>query len=378
MSSAHRLDEVCEIVMGQAPSGRAYNTLGQGWPLIAGAGDFHGTCPATTKHTTEASKLSQRGDIVLGIRASIGEKVWADGVYCLGRGVAALRAKPAVDIRFLWHWLTHVETRLAAKAKGATFKQVNRQDIGELQIRLPNLIEQRRIADVLDRAEALRAKRRAALAQLGALANAIFLDLFGDPINNPKRWPDMSLGDLVTFVGGGTPSRARAEFFDGSICWATSKDMKNEFLDDTEEHITEQAIAESATNLVPAGSILVVVKSKILARHLPVAIARVRTCFGQDLKAIKVGECCDVRFIASTLRLGSRWLLKQARGINTEGLTLDHLRAFPVPLPPLSSQLEYSRRLTSVENLKAGHFKSLAEMDALFASLQHRAFRGEL
>ena len=139
MISVHRLDEVCEVVMGQAPKGTAYNNAGEGWPLIAGAGDFSGDRPLATKHTSEASKLSQRGDIVLGIRASIGEKVWADGVYCLGRGVAGLRAKPTVDSRFLWHWLTHVEAQLAAKAKGATFKQVNRQDIGELEIRLPSL-----------------------------------------------------------------------------------------------------------------------------------------------------------------------------------------------------------------------------------------------
>jgi len=165
--------------MGQAPSGEAYNSDQEGWPLIAGAGDFGEQYPAAKKFTTEASKLSQRGDIILGIRATIGEKVLSDGTYCLGRGVAGLRAHPNLAPNYLWHWLSHIRPFLASKAKGATFKQVNRQDIGELEIQLPPLAEQRRIAEILDRAEALRAKRRAALAQLDTLTQAIFLALFG-------------------------------------------------------------------------------------------------------------------------------------------------------------------------------------------------------
>jgi type I restriction enzyme, S subunit len=202
MISSQRLDEVCEIIMGQAPAGEAYNTEGHGWPLIAGASDFGETTPAPSKFTREASKLSRPGDIVLGIRATIGEKVVADGEYCLGRGVAGLRPLESLSDRFLWHWLGHAAPQLAAKAKGATFKQVNRQDIGELQILLPPLSEQRRIAAVLDQAEALRSKRRAALAQLDQLTQAIFLDMFGDPISNPKQWPLGTVGDVSEVQGG--------------------------------------------------------------------------------------------------------------------------------------------------------------------------------
>jgi type I restriction enzyme S subunit len=106
-------------------------------------------------------------------------------------------------------------------------------------IPLPPLPEQRRIAEVLDRAEALRTKRRAALAQLDTLTQSIFLDLFGDPISNPKALPATVLGEAATFVGGGTPSRDRPDYYEGTICWATSKDMRCEFLEDTEEHINQ-------------------------------------------------------------------------------------------------------------------------------------------
>ncbi|HEX5760559.1 MAG TPA: restriction endonuclease subunit S [Thermoanaerobaculia bacterium] len=272
----------------------------------------------------------------------------------------------------------HVQFMRTVSGVGGSLLRARPAHVAKIEIPFPPLAEQRRIAKLLDRAEALRAKRRTALAQLDTLTQAIFLDLFGDPATNPKGWAKVVLGDVATFVGGGTPSRACPEYFTGSICWATSKDMKGEFLDDTEEHITEGALKASATKLVPAGTLLVVVKSKVLAHHLPVAVVRVPTCFGQDLKGIIPGERCEVSFVGTALRLGKRWLLERARGINTEGLTLDHLRAFPLPLPPLSLQHDFARRVAAVETLKAAHRASLAELDALFSSLQHRTFQGGL
>jgi type I restriction enzyme, S subunit len=251
-------------------------------------------------------------------------------------------------------------------------------DLKQLELAIPTVAEQRRIAEILDKADALRAKRRAALAQLDTLTQSIFLDMFGDPATNQKNWTKVTLGEVANFVGGGTPSRDKPEFFTGSICWATSKDMQSDFLDDTQEHITEAAVANSATKLVPAGTILIVVKSKVLAKRLPVAISRVATCFGQDLKGVQIGPRCEVSFVAASLRLESRLLLKSARGINTEGLTLEHLRAFRLLLPPLELQREFARRIDAVLNLKAKVTASLRQLESVFASLQHRAFRGDL
>ena len=197
MTTSRRLDEVCDIVMGQAPSGDAYNTDGVGWPLIAGAGDFGDAYPVVKKYTTEASRLSQSGDIVLGIRASIGDKVLSDGVYCLGRGVASLRPRKELDSRNLWHWLTFSRRVLASKAKGATFKQVNRDDISGMTITILPLSEQRQIADLLDQADAMRTERRATLAQLDSLTQAVLVDMFGSLSANPKGYPVATMIELV-------------------------------------------------------------------------------------------------------------------------------------------------------------------------------------
>jgi type I restriction enzyme, S subunit len=282
------------------------------------------------------------------------------------------------DSRYIFHALQGKLAEFLSRSVGGAQPNISQQIIRETKIFLPPIEDQKRIAAILDQAEALRSLRRQSIGQLDALARSVFLEMFGDPVTNPKGWKDGTLGDVATFTGGGTPKREKPEYFEGSICWATSKDMKHEFLEDTQEHITPKGIEESATNLMPVGTILIVVKSKILAHSLPIAITKVPTCFGQDIKGIRLSEKCETYFAVMALRHGKQWLLDRARGINTEGLTLEHLRAFPLPLPPLVLQQEFASRIGVIEALKAQHREFLAKMDTLFASLQHRAFRGEL
>jgi len=291
-----------------------------------------------------------------------------------------VRMNDSADPRFVSHFFDTPDywRQIARSARGAAQPGVNATKLKGITIPFPPLPEQQRIADLLDRANALRTKRQAALALLQILTQSIFLDMFGNPATNPKGWPIGTLGAVATFIGGGTPSRAVPEYFTGPLCWATSKDMKDRFLDDTEEHVTDEAVRNSATKLVSPGTILVVVKSKVLMHRLPVAITRVQTCFGQDLKGIALDDSCTPSYVATTLRVNEEWLLKRARGINTEGLTLDHLRRFPLLLPPISLQNRFAQCADKVELLRQRLSTSLDCLDALFASLQHRAFAGEL
>ena len=168
------LSQVCKITMGQAPKGDTYNDVGKGLPLIAGAGDFGDLYPAPRKFTTaQAVRKSEPGDVIVGIRASIGNKVLANGVYCLGRGVASLRSGPALDQRYLWDWMTQAAPQLAAKGRGSTFLQVNKADISKMAIPLPPMAEQRRFARLVGRVDQLRRPSTSALDQLDNLFAAL-------------------------------------------------------------------------------------------------------------------------------------------------------------------------------------------------------------
>lgn len=376
MRTAHRLDQLCEVVMGQAPDGAAYNDSGDGWLLIAGAGDFGEGVPAPKKFTSQASKLSRAGDIILGIRASIGEMVLSDGIYCLGRGVAGLRAGPRMESRYLWHWLGHSRSVLASKAKGATFKQVNRNDIGELEVLLPPIPEQRRIAEILDRAEALRGKRRTALAQLDTVAQAIFLDLFGDPTRDRMRFGTAALGDLGDWQSGGTPPRADSSLFQGDIPWFSSGELGEMVLSKSAEFISARALDESSARRVPQGSLMLGMYD---TAALKASISGVEASCNQAIAFSTLSRNLALpAFIYFAIVIGREHFRRLQRGVRQKNLNLTMVREIRVPLPPLALQHEFARRVAAVEKLKAAHRASLAQFDALFASLQHRAFRGEL
>lgn len=380
MFAAHRLDDVCEVSMGQAPDGGAYNDEGDGWPLIAGAGDFGELYPAPKKYTSEASKLSKPGDIILGIRATIGEKVLSDGEYCLGRGVAGLRAKANLDARYLWHWIEHVRPTLAAKGKGATFKQVNKQDIGELEIALPPLPEQRRIAAILDQTDTLRAKRREALAQLDSLTQSIFIEMFGDPVTSPKGCASATLGDCVEEMQYG-PRFYNEAYSDEGIRIVRITDLSSEGALDFDamprmdvDAETQTKFALSAGDIVFARTGATVGKVALMRAADPPCIAGayfIRMQFQKHIIPEYAYSVLQSRSVQSLIAGQSR----QAAQQNFSG---PGLRRLPMPVPPLERQSQFAQRLEAIRSEKIKHLDGLGLVNQLFSSLQHRAFRGEL
>jgi type I restriction enzyme, S subunit len=376
MSSYQRLDRVCDITMGQAPDGESYNTVGDGLPLIAGAGDFGEVHPEAKKFTSSPGKICAVGDIVLGIRATIGEKVIADRDYCLGRGVAGLRAHAGLDGRYLWHWLTRSAPILAAKARGATFKQVNREDIGELQITVPSLAEQRRIANVLDQAESLRARRRTALTQVHTLTQAIFLDMFGDPVSNLRSWPMKKLSDVGTVDRGVSKHRPRnaPELLGGPYPFVQTGDVANcdGYIRKFTATYSEAGLRQS--KMWPAGTLCITIAANIAKT----GILTFDACFPDSVVGFRSDEPATVEFIRCWLSFLQAALEERAPESAQKNINLEILRTLDVPVPAIELQRIFARRVSAVEALKTAQRTALSELGSLFASLHHRAFRGEL
>jgi type I restriction enzyme S subunit len=300
-----------------------------------------------------------------------------DGANCAN--IIAVRPGTELDSSYLVHYLTSplVQHELMKLKVGSAQSVVNTGVIKKWEVPLPPLPEQKRIAAILDKADEIRRKRAETIRLTEELLKSAFLEMFGDPVTNPKGWEVKKLGEVCSFVGGGTPARARPEFFTGDIPWATSKDIRGEVFVDGQEHITEDAIANSSTKLVSAGTLLIVVKSKVLMHRLPVTISTVPVCFGQDLKGI-VLEHADLRpeYVLRLLKLSSAVLLPQARGANTEGLTLDHLRSLAIFWPPKDRILKYQALSSRVRRILGKD--SLPQADDLLGALTQRAFQGKL
>jgi type I restriction enzyme S subunit len=227
--------------MGQSPPGESYNKEGIGIPLLNGPTEFGPEHPIEQQWTTRPTKLCKRGDILFCVRgATAGRLNVADKEYCLGRGVAAIRAIAGkFDERFLLHVLRSGYAKFQARGVGSTFINISSEELSNFEVPLVPFSEQRRIAAILDQAEALRAKRRYALAKLDTLTQSLFLDLFGDPATNPKHWPTAQLGDVIhsatdgphvspAYADEGVPFVSARHIRRGEILWTDLKFLSGE------------------------------------------------------------------------------------------------------------------------------------------------------
>jgi type I restriction enzyme S subunit len=284
-----------------------------------------------------------------------------------------LRVGPTIESAYLSHFFQTPQywAQITKNTRGVAQPGVNATTLKTLQVPLPPLEEQRRISDVLDRAEALRAKRRAALTQLDTLTQFIFLDLFGNPATNTKAWPRKSLKTLGKVTTGGTPPSAKEGMFNGPIPFVTPGDLESE--EPVKRSLTNEGAEESVT--VRAGAALVCCIGATIGK---MAKARERSAFNQQINAVEwTGEVEDSYGLA-VLRFFKPTIIAWGASTTLPILKKSAFEKIEVPVPPLPLQYEFSSRVGAVEKLETAHRASLTEMDALFASLQHRAFRGEL
>ena len=379
---AKRLSAVCDISMGQAPKGDSYNAMRSGYPLIAGAGDFGELTPAPKKYTDAPTKLSRPGDLILCIRATIGDRNWSDKEYCLGRGVAGLRAKDAdLSQAYLWHWLDHVAPVLRTQGRGATFLQVSKGDIAALQIPLPPLDEQKRIAGILDAADALRAKRREALAQLDTLLQATFLDMFGDPVTNPMGWEMVNGGRVSRRLTVGIVVKPACYYQPTGVPAIRSLNVRTNKIE-----IASLVYVSAENNEGRLKKTRVWKDDVLLVRSGQPGTAAVVPAELDGVNAIDILILTPDQHVAHPVYLsyyfnsagGKRMVLGAQRGQIQKHLNVGSLRSAPIPLPPLDLQRRFAAIVESVERQKGCHGAHLAELDTLFASLQSRAFRGNL
>ena len=144
-----RLKDIAKITMGNAPPGNSYNEDGNGVPLIAGAADFGAAQPEPKKFTTGGTRFSKEDDIIMCIRATIGDLNWSDKEYCLGRGVAGISVdEKLADKNYVYFALKERHEYLNSLGTGSTFRQIRKEVIENCEIILPTLKKQKEIANI--------------------------------------------------------------------------------------------------------------------------------------------------------------------------------------------------------------------------------------
>lgn len=271
-----------------------------------------------------------------------------------------------------------------AKLRGTTARRRSLPDdiFLALPVPLPPLPDQRRIADLLDHADSLRSKRRAALAQLEGLNRAVFVDLFGEPGRQGGRWPIVLFEQIVTGTRLGLV-RGSAEFgIDYPFPYVRMNAItRNGELDLRSVQRTHATASEVENYRLKPGDFLFNTRnSEDLVGKTALFRGNDLCLFNNNIMRIRFGGDVDPEYVAGafqTTTIQKELRIRKSGTTNVFAIYYKDLRTLPLPLPPIQIQREYARRVSAVERLKAIYHASSAHLDTLFTTIQQSAFRGD-
>jgi type I restriction enzyme S subunit len=282
---------------------------------------------------------------------------------------------------YLAHYLLQPSmVRLAeSQSTGANLPRLSPSVLASFEIPLPPIEEQRRIADILDKAEALRAKRREAIARLDTLAQSLFIEMFGDVATNPYGWPRLTLEESFDIARGGSPRPIDAYITDDpdGINWIMIGDASEgyKYIESTKRRIKKDGAKRS--RLVSPGDFLLT-NSMSFGRPY---IMRTSGCIHDGWLVLSPRQMEFVPDYYYSLLSSSAVFTEFARrapGATVKNLNIELVGSVSVPVAPIDKQKAFAKRIGKVEETLKPLRESMQRLDNLFDSLQQRAFRGEL
>ena len=198
------LGDVCEVIAGQSPEGKFYNKEGKGVPFYQGKKDFsERVLGSPTTWTTEVTKLSRPGDILMSVRAPVGPVNLCPIEACIGRGLAAIRPSSKTDTDFIFYYLESIQSEIAG-TEGAVFASINKAQIADLRCPVPPLDEQKRIVELLDAATARVTELTACYEQARTHANNLFTSALRELMEKCDNTTEMTLSEICIVDWGNT------------------------------------------------------------------------------------------------------------------------------------------------------------------------------
>lgn len=385
-----RLDMCCEIISGATPStsNAAFWDGDINWATPKDLADLDGPRIASTpRKITEAGLKSCAasvlpvGSVLFSSRAPIGHVAINDVPMATNQGFKSFVPRhDRMHAGYLYHWLRCNRRYLESLGNGATFKEVSKAVVARIEIPLPPLPEQRRIAAILDEADALRAKRRAALAQLDEMTQAIFGEMFGDPIENPRQLPVVQLSSVIASDRPITYGilKPGPDIPDG-VPYVRVVDMAAGQVRLEGIRRTSSSIAhEYRRSTLRSGDLLISIRGHV-GRVAVTPSDLDGANITQDTARLAVVGACPI-YLQGILESPPmrEWMDRRTKGAAVQGINLGDLKQMPILLPPPEEQLAFANRVSELRVIADRAAAQVGAFDSLFSSLQHRAFRGEL
>lgn len=376
-----RLGEICTVVSGTTPK----STQPEYWD-----GDLNWVTPAELTDESDIIYESQRkitqqavsdsslkpfpaGTVLLSSRAPIGKVAIAGTEMYCNQGFKNLICSEKIYNRYLYHFLKDKTTYLNSLGRGATFKEISKSIVENIEIPLPPLDKQRKIAAVLDKVSSLIAKRRQQLDKLDELVKSRFIELFGNPKDNPKGYSKKQLKETCRVITGNTPSRAVSEYYGDHIEWIKTDNIVSGLLNPTTatESLSEKGMAVSRT--VDSGAILMACIAGSIASIGRVCVTDRKVAFNQQINAI-VPSDYNILFLYVMLQISKEYLVDEINMALKGILSKSKLEEKTFYVPPMELQEQFAAFVTQVDKSKLAIQKSLEKLEMLKKSLMQKYF----
>ena len=295
--------------------------------------------------------------VLLGRKGTIDRPLYVTGKFWTVDTMYWTKILPNANGKFCYYLATSIP--FSYYSTNTALPSMTQSALGAHLVAFPEKKEQATIATFLDREtakiDALIAEQEKLIALLAEKRQATISHVVTKGLNHsapmkdsgvawlgevPEHWKVAPLKYLVFFRSGGTPSKENLDLWGGNIPWASAKDLKSDRLMDTVDHLSNLAISIGAASLLPAGSILVVVRGMILARMFPVTEILAPMAINQDLKGLMPVDGVDSHFLAWLLRGSADESLQRLdeAGHGTKALRMDAWGSMRLPVPPLGEQ----------------------------------------
>lgn len=367
----NKLKDVSEIIMGQSPASSSYNSIGNGIPFFQGKKDFGELYTTTRMYCNEPKKIALSNDILFSVRAPVGDINLASEKSCIGRGLSAIRVKEDILERmYLFRYLQKSKDIIANKGNGSTFNSIKKIDLENIEIPLPTLTKQKKIAQTLDKAQELITLRKESIKKLDDLAKSLFIDMFGDPVSNPMKWETVSLNYYGSLARGKSSHRPRnaPELYNGEFPFIQTGDLSrgnNIYLNNYKQTYSEVGIKQS--KLFPINTIGIAIaanigNAKILKRdfYFPDSVVGFNT------------KCPE--FTLYLLHFYKNKLDERATKTAQKNINLKILNELEVIKVPITLQNKFAKRIEKIEEQKALYEEELKKLQESFDSLLQRSF----
>ena len=378
------LPEITVIIMGQSPPSSSYNSNGEGLPFFQGKTDFGDIYPTARAFCTEPNKIAEPNDILMSVRAPVGSTNLNRVRSCIGRGLASIRCSSKADLYYLFYFLRFYESEIINFSRGSTFDSISRDDLDRIRVPLPPIAEQKRIAAICAKADRLRRTRRYVLELSDNYLRSVFLEMFGDPVENPKGWKTKTIrGIAVKFSDGPFGSNLKTSHYQASGIRVIR--LQNigigELIDSDKAYVSESHFAGLKKHSCISGDVIVGtmgepnLRACILPQSIPIALNKADCVqLRPDPKQANSQYICGLLNMPQTLHLALGLIHGQTR----ERINMGSLAEMCVPVPPLPLQEKFAAIVQKSDRIRAQQRESLRQAEHLFQTILHRAFRGEL